>query len=391
MSNKTRFGLITGAALASALVLAVLAASSAFSDSTDQCPRVADQPRTGCAPPSGGTDVIIWSRYAEVSAMTEGQIDELTSYGVDGYSFQLSYVPGLGGSEAKFASTLSGAQTFANNHPELKIYLSTRIRQHTVGAPMPLGSDSAWSTFATQVGRMSDAAETSAIYGIGFDGEQAGPTPSLWENSQHSPLSAAQAEAKAVERGQQIEAAIDNSVPIIQYYLHTEGSWNDNVQCQVNDDCGGIFGNNLGNEWAEGLSSDGHEFTYIDSIFYKSPHTNVPCIYASPCSTDAAKWENAMRQNADGWDDLGLPANAYVTPFIQLSNGPNATSRCNGGPPPPAFDAARAPAQFLTQATQANTWAQNDLVAVYHQGPFFPANCDFEWSDYESGLLAASD
>jgi hypothetical protein len=377
---------------ASAAVLAVFTAGFATSTAS-----------AAVAPAATTTDsadgMIFWLRCDRIAALTDAELDEWKSRGVDGFACMVGQLRGMGGTQ-DFTSDPT-ANLDADNYSlqkelqdsdivgranarGMKMYLGTKLVNY-FNRSTPLSDwfdDAGWANAVLP--KMSDlagAAKALGFAGLAFDQElypQTGNVESAswdWDYPGNTHTES-EVRAEATQRGQQLMSTIVGAFPgaeLVAYDVEFPDTWEALVQGVVNGEQG-AFASRLDINFWDGLTSvDGYgAIRLIDAIFYKSPQVGT---WDAALQYNANRLASLLSQRFSNWDYAS--SRVYLSPFSWIDPGPNAT----------AFDDARPPGYVRDQLLAFRKWGMGGEFANYVYNDNLTS---FDYSPYVAAMQEAS-
>jgi hypothetical protein len=353
--------------------------------------------------PAPGTDsadrLILWVGCDHVIELTDAELDEWKSHGVDGFVCMTGHLRGMGGSQdftgnpaAKLRSHRYALQRELRDSDivgrarqrGMKMYLGAYLVNY-FNPSTPLADwfdDAGWSQVVLpKVSDLAGAARQLGFAGLAFDSElypQAGDVESAswdWDYPGNTHAEA-MVRAKAKRRGSQVMHAILNQFPRVElmaYDVKFPETWEATVQGVVNGEQD-AFASRLDIDFWDGMTSvDGYRaIRLIDAIFYKSSHVGT--------------WDSALQYNANtlaallsrrlsNWDYAS--SRVYLSPFSWIDPGPAESD----------FDDARSAAEVREQLLAFRKWGMGGEFADYVYDDNLSA---FDYSPYASAMQEAS-
>jgi hypothetical protein len=349
--------------------------------------------------PDAADRLIFWKGCEQVVSLTDAQLDEWNSRGVDGFACMIERLRGLGGSQAFTGDP--AADLSASDYELQRLIRDSRIaeRAEARGMKLYLGlklsnylntatpleewfDDAGWSAEVLPAVRdLAAAARQLGFAGLAIDQElypqQGGVETATWAwNYPGNVHSEAEVRAKAKQRGEQLMSAILDGFPgaeLAVYWAFFPGDWNDLVQEEVNG--AEDFADELLHlDFWDGMTRvEGYRaIRFWANIFYKSPHRgtwdsaltyNQNAVFAT-LSRGLSNWEHASRR-------------VYVSPFSWIDGGPNDES---------GFDDARPPDYVREQLLAFRKWGMGGEFANFAYGSL----SEFDYSPYTDAIQDAS-
>jgi len=338
--------------------------------------------------------MVFWTRCDDVAALTDAQLDEWKSRGVDGFVCMVGYLSDLGGKHhfTGVAGASLAGQRYALQRRLRDADLAGRASRR--GIKLYLGfyaanyfnritpfadwfDDRDWSrAVLPRVRQLASAARRLGFAGLALDQELYSDERATWDwdyrGNSHSE-SAVRATVK--RRGAQLMRAMVRGFPGLQlmaYHTKVPGSWEELVQERVND-LPDVFGDNVQIDLWDGLSSvRGYRaIRWMDAIFYKSPQ--LP----------DASWDAALQYNANA---------VYSVLSRRFSNWRYASSRLHLSPfgwisdGETDFERAQEPDYVAEQLEAFRRWGTGGEFANYA----FNGLEVFDYTPYLPAMRAAS-
>jgi len=343
--------------------------------------------------------IIFWLGCDQIARLTDAQLDEWKSSGVDGFVCMVGHLRGMGGTQnftgdpkARLRGDSHALQRRLRNTEigerardrGMKLYLGAKLVNYSNRAT-PLRDwfdDRGWRR--TVLPRMSDlaaAAKLLGFAGLAFDQElypQRGNVESAtwdWDYPGNT-HSEAQVRAKAKQRGGQLMRTLLEAFPGIEltaYDVQFPETWEAVVQGVVNDE-EDAYAARLDIDFWDGLTNvEGYSaIRLVDAIFYKSSHLET--------------WDSALRYNAvalagllsrrfSNWGHAS--SRVFLSPFSWIDPGPGEG----------AFDDARSPDVVLEQLLAFRKWGMGGEFANY---VFDDHLSTFDFSPYIDAIREAS-
>lgn len=322
------------------------------------------------------------------------------SRGVDGLVVQTKYLDEMGGTEMWTSdpnAPLSGVidegadvhvmqrklrdSRFAERCHErgIQVYLGMYLSNyHNLQTPLKVWTDDTGWKQVTQLARdFAGAAKLLGMDGLATDSEMyRDDSRQTWNwDYPGNTQSEATVRALAKQRGKELMEAILAGFPnveIINYRIEIPGSWEEQVQAQVNK-VQGVWNRSVFVDFWGGMVEPGgfYAIYFLDPIFYKSWHIR-------------SGWDEAMQANRDGvrrtlserWSNWSYASTRFfITPFVWIDPGPSAGS----------FDDARPPDYVAAQLDAAHKWGEGRTFGLYTQHID-----DFDYAPYVPAMQRAS-
>ena len=362
---------------------------------TRETPRPNSKPRPRVGPPR----LILWvGCETDVVNLTDSELDQWKSRGVDGFVCMTGRLRDLGGSQdftgdpaANLSSSNYQLQRALRDSDVveraaargMKMYLGVMLTNY-YNPSTPLRDwfdDPGWKTkVLPKLGDMAGAAKLLGFAGIAFDQElypqQGGTETATWEwDYPGNTHSEAQVREQARRRGAEAMDAILAAFPKAEfavYHAFFPGDWRELIQEQVN----GLTNTSTDRVdidfWNGMTSVEGYgAIRFFDSVFYKSSHKG--------------NWDSALTYNQNrvyatfsrrfsNWDYAWSRVN--VSPFAWIDDGPKSSS----------FDDARLPDYVGEQLLAFRKWGMGGEFADFAYAPL----AEFDYSPYVSAMQNAS-
>ena len=362
---------------------------------TRETPRPDAEPRPRVGPPR----LILWvGCEKDVVSLTDGELDEWKSRGVDGFVCMGERLRDLGGSQ-DFTGNPAANLNSSNYRLQralrdsnvveraaargMKMYLGVKLTNYyNPSTPLLDWFDRrGWKTeVLPKLGDVAAAAKLLGFAGIAFDQEmypqKGGAQTATWEwDYPGNTHSEAQVREQARRRGAEAMAAILAAFPKAEfavYHAFFPGDWRELIQEEVNG-LTNTSTDRLDIDFWNGMTSvEGYgAIRFFDSVFYKAPHKG--------------NWDSALtyNQNRDyatfsrrfsNWDYAWSRVN--VSPFAWIDEGPKSSS----------FDDARPPDDVGEQLLAFRKWGMGGEFANFAYAPLD----EFDYSPYVSAMQNAS-
>jgi len=347
----------------------------------------------------GADRVIFWLGCERIAKLTDAELDEWKSRGVDGFVCQVGHLRHMGGTQDFTGDPAASLDT--DNYElqralrdsqiveraaarDMKMYLGTYLVNYS-NLSTPLHDwfdDAGWSDLVLpKMTELAAAAKMLGFAGLAFDQElypQRGNVESASWNWDYpgNTHSEAEVRAKAKQRGAQVMGAIVGAFPgaeLVAYAVEFPETWHEAVQ-QIVNEVPDAFASRLDIDFWDGLSSvEGYgAIRLIDAIFYKSPQVGT--------------WDNALEYNANrlasllsrrfsNWEYAA--SRFFVSPYSWIDPGPQ----------PSSFDDARPPSYVAEQLLAFRKWGMGGELANYVYDDHLET---FDYSPYVGALQAAS-
>jgi hypothetical protein len=338
--------------------------------------------------------MVFWTRCDDVAALTDAELDEWKSRGVDGFVCMVGYLHGLGGANrfTGVARASLAGPTFAlqrrlrdadlaarAGRRRMKLYLGFYASNY-FNSVTPFADwfdERRWSrAVLPRVKELASAARRLGFAGLAVDQELYSDKRASWDwdyrNHGHSE---SRVRAKVRERGAQLMKAMVRGFPgleLMAYYTKIPGSWEERVQERGNH-IPNAFRDNVQIDLWDGLSSvRGYRaIRLMDAIFYKTQQ--LP----------DASWDAALQYNANA---------VYSTLSRRFSNWAYASSRLHLSPfswissGQTDWEQARAPGHVAEQLDAFRKWGIGREFANYAYNGLKV----FDYSPYVSAMRTAS-
>lgn len=378
---------------ATAATLAIVAAARGAATASAQAPPTASKT-------SDSADrTIFWLGCDRIAALTNAELDEWKSRGVDGFACMVGHLRGMGGTQdftGDPSADLSSPRYALQNQLEssdivhraadrgMKMYLGVKLVNYfNSSTPLSDWFDAAgWSQ--SVLPRMTDLAAAAKLLdfkGIAFDQElypQEGNVESAsWDwNYPGNTHTESEVRAEATQRGRQLMHAILGAFPgvdLVAYDVKFPDTWEALVQRVVNGEQG-AFASRLDINFWDGLTSvDGYgAIRLFDAIFYKSPQIGT---WNAALQYNANRLAGLLSHRFSNWDYAS--SRVYLSPFSWIDPGPNAT----------AFDDARPPSYVRDQLLAFRKWGMGGEFANYVYDDHLET---FDYSPYVAAMQEAS-
>jgi hypothetical protein len=334
--------------------------------------------------------MVLWTGCNEVAALTDAELDEWGSRGVDGFVCMVGYLHGLGGS-SRFTGEAGASLRRRSYELQRRLRdsdLATRARRR--GMKLYLGlyasnyynratpfaawfDDRRWvREVLPGIEDMAAAARRLGFAGLALDQElYANDDSATWDwNYPGNTRPEQRVRAKVKQRGAELMRAMVRGFPrleLMAYYTKVPGSWEELVQERGND-LPEVFADNIQIDLWNGLSSvRGYRaIRWMDAIFYKTPQLGE------------ATWEAALQYNANAvYSVLSrrfsnwayASSRLHLSPFSWISSGTTDWERARD----PGYVAEQLEAfrKWGTGREFAN-YAYNGLQ-VFDYEPYLPA------------------
>jgi hypothetical protein len=357
----------------------------------------------GAQSPVAGADsadrMIFWLGCDEVAALTDAELDEWKSRGVDGFACMAGHLRGMGGTqdftgdrEARLRGKHYALQRRLHNSHivqraaarGMKMYLGAKLVNY-YNRSTPLADwfdDAGWSQqVLPKMADLAGAAKLLGFAGLAFDQELYPQTGNVEEASWDwdypgNTHTEAEVRAEATKRGQQLMSTILGAFPgaeLAAYDVEFPESWEAVVQNVVNGEQD-AFASRLDIDFWDGMTSvDGYgAIRLIDAIFYKSPQIGT---WDSALQYNANRIAALLSRRLSNWDYAS--SRIYLSPFSWIDPGPNAT----------AFDDARPPSYVRDQLLAFRKWGMGGEFANY----VYSQNLEtFDYTPYVAAMQEAS-
>ncbi len=367
----------------------------------------------GMAPPAAGAavraaatttsdsadEMIFWLRCDRIAALTDAELDEWKSRGVDGFACMIGHLRDMGGTQdftGNPAANLDGSNYSLQRELRdtdivgrakargMKMYLGTDLVNY-FNRSTPLCDwfdDACWSNQALpKVRDLAAAAKLLGFAGLAFDQElypqQGNVEDASWDwDYPGNTHSEAQVRAAAARRGSQLMSTILGSFPgaeLLAYDVELPQAWNSLVQKVVNGEQD-AFASRLDVDFWNGLTSvDGYgAIRLMDAVFYKSPQVGT---WDSALQYDANRVASLLSRRFSNWDYAS--SRVYLSPFSWIDPGPKSGDS----------DDARSPAYVHDQLLAFRKWGMGGEFSnfVYNENLK-----TFDYSPYVAAMQQAS-
>jgi hypothetical protein len=359
--------------------------------------------RAGAQASNAGNDsadrLIFWKGCEQVVSLTDAELDEWKSWGVDGFACMTGRLRGLGGSQ-DFTGDPDANLRGSNYELQrlirdsriveradargMKLYLGVKLSSYWNTAT-PLGEwfdDAGWSELVLPEMRdLAAAARQLGFAGLAFDQElypqRSGVRTATWRwDYPGNTHTEAEVRAKATRRGEQLMSAILDGFPgaeLAVYWAFFPGDWNEVVQEQ-NYGTANASSARLDIDFWDGMTRvEGYTaIRFWDNMFYKSPHKGT--------------WDGALTYNQNAvsatlsrrfsnWDYAS--SRIHISPFSWIDPGPSEAS---------GFDDARPPDYVREQLLAFRKWGMGGEFANFVYGSLN----GFDYSPYVRAMQEAS-
>ncbi len=343
--------------------------------------------------------LILWvGCETDVVTLTDRELDEWKSRGVDGFVCMGERLRDLGGSQ-DFTGNPAASLKSSNYRLQralrdsnvveraaargMKMYLGVKLTNYfNPSTPLLDWFDRrGWQTkVLPKLGDVAAAAKLLGFAGIAFDQEmypqKGGTATATWEwDYPGNTHSEAQVREQARRRGAEAMDAILAAFPKAEfavYHAFFPGDWRELIQEKVNG-LTNTSTDRLDIDFWNGMTSvEGYgAIRFFDSVFYKAPHKG--------------NWDSALTYNQNrvyatfsrrfsNWDYAWSRVN--VSPFAWIDEGPKSS----------AFDDARPPAYVGEQLLAFRKWGMGGEFANFAYAPLD----EFDYSPYVSAMQNAS-
>jgi hypothetical protein len=359
-------------------------------------PRSPEAPKAGADSADG---MIFWLRCDRIAVLTDAELDEWESRGVDGFVCMVGQLRGMGGTQdftgnpatelrhRRYAlqRRLRNSEIVERARTRgMKMYLGTKLVNY-FNRSTPLSDwfdDAGWANAVLP--KMSDlagAAKLLGFAGIAFDQElypQRGNVETAswdWDYPGNTHTEA-EVRAEATKRGRQLMHAILGDFPraeLVAYDVEFPGAWEAAVDRLVNGE-ENAFSSRLDINFWDGLTSvDGYQaIRLFDAIFYKSPHVGT---WDAALQYNANRLASLLSRRFSNWRYAS--SRMFVSPFSWIDPGPNPT----------AFDDARPAAEVRDQLLAFRKWGMGGEFANYVYNDNLTS---FDYSPYVAAMQEAS-
>jgi hypothetical protein len=343
--------------------------------------------------------LILWvGCETDVVGLTDSELDEWKSRGVDGFVCMAKHLRDLGGSqdftgdpEANLSSSnyrLQRALRDSNVVERaaargMKMYLGVKLANYyNPSTPLLDWFDRrGWKTkVLPKLGDVASAAKLLGFAGIAFDQEmypqKGGTATATWEwDYPGNTHSEAQVREQARQRGAEAMDAILAAFPKAEFAVlqaFFPGDWRELIQEQVNG-LTNTSTDRLDIDFWNGMTSvEGYgAIRFFDSVFYKGPHKGS---WDSALTYDLNRDYATFSQRFANWDYAW--SRVQVSPFAWIDAGPKSSS----------FDDARPPDYVRKQLLAFRKWGMGGEFADYAYAPLD----EFDYSPYVSAMQNAS-
>lgn len=343
--------------------------------------------------------MIFWLGCDRVAELTDAELDEWKSRGVDGFVCMVGHLRGMGGTQdftgdpkTKLRHANYALQRRLRNSEivdragdrGMKMYLGTYLVNYYNRAT-PLSdwfNDRGWSEVVRpKVSDFAGAASLLGFAGLAFDQElypQKGNVESAswnWDypGNRHSE---AEVRSQAKLRGAQLMRTILGAFPkveLVAYDVEFPDGWEEFVQGVVNGEQDAIE-DRLDIDFWDGLTSvDGYDaIRFIDAIFYKSAHLGT---WDAALQYNANRVAGVLSRRLTNWDYAS--SHVYLSPFSWIDPGPSASD----------FDDARPSDYVREQLLAFRKWGMGGQFANYVYDDHLET---FDYSPYISAMQEAS-
>ena len=343
--------------------------------------------------------MIFWLRCDRIAQLTDAQLDEWKSRGVDGFACMVGHLRDMGGTQ-DFTGDPSASLDGDNYSLQRELRDSDIVaRAKARGMKMYLGADlvnyfnratplcdwfddACWSDHALpKIRDLAGAAKLLGFAGLAFDTElypqQGNVEDASWNwDYPGNTHTEAQVRAAAARRGSQLMSTILGSFPgaeLLAYDVELPQAWNSLVQKVVNGEQD-AFASRLDIDFWNGLTSvDGYgAIRLMDAVFYKSPQVGT---WDSALQYNANRVASLLSRRLKNWDYAA--SRVYLSPFSWIDPGPKSGDS----------DDARSPAYVRDQLLAFRKWGMGGEFAnfVYNENLQ-----TFDYSPYVAAMQQAS-
>jgi hypothetical protein len=350
-------------------------------------------------PTDSADGMIFWLSCDRIAQLTDAQLDEWKSRGVDGFVCMAGHLRNMGGTQ-DFTGDPTNLLTGSNyalqrqlrdsnivgraNARGMKMYLGAKLVNYYNRAT-PLSDwfdDAGWSqTVLPKISDLAGAAKLLGFAGVAFDQElypQVGNVEeATWDwNYPGNTHTEAEVRAEARDRGEQVMSAILGAFPgaeLIAYDVQFPETWEAEVQDVVNDEQDAYAARLDINFWNGMTSVDGYgAIRLVDAIFYKSPHIGT---WDSALQYNANRLAALLSKQFSNWDYAS--SRVYLSPFSWIDPGPSSSE----------FDDAHSPDYVRDQLLAFRKWGMGGEFANY----VYDQNLQtFDYTPYVSAMQEAS-
>ncbi len=355
--------------------------------------------QSGVAGADSADRMIFWLGCDEVAQLTDAELDEWKSRGVDGFVCMVGHLRGLGGTQdfTGDPKTRLGRKHYALQRKlrnsdivqraamrGMKMYLGAKLVNY-YNRSTPLADwfdDAGWSDqVLPKLGNLAGAAKLLGFAGLAFDQElypQVGNVEQAswgW-NYPGNTHAEAEVRAQATLRGKQVMSTILNSFPraeLVAYDVEFPETWEALVQGVVNGEQDAYTSRLDINFWDGMTSVDGYgAIRLIDAIFYKSPHIGT---WDSALQYNANRLAALLSRRLSNWDYAS--SRVYLSPFSWIDPGPSSSD----------FDDAHSPSYVRDQLLAFRKWGMGGEFANY----VYSQNLEtFDYTPYVAAMQEAS-
>ena len=349
-------------------------------------------------PKNSADRLIFWTDCEQIVSLSDEELDEWSSRGVDGFACMIGRLQGLGGTEGFTGdptADLSGEgyslqrsirdSRIVQRADErgMKLYLGAFLA-NTNNAATPLVDwfdDGGWTgQVVPRMRELAAAARLLGFAGVAFDQElypQAnGATTATWDwdypGNTHSET---EVRAQVKERGAELMTALLEDFPDLElavYHFAFPGDWQELVREEVSGNEGTSTKTVHIDFWDGMTSVEGYRaIRFWDSIFYKVPHRGS---WEEALTYNQNRVQATLSQHLSNWDYAS--ERVYVSPFSWIDSGPEEGE----------FDDALPPDEVEEQLLAFRKWGMGGEFANF----VFGSLTGFDYSPYLDALREAS-
>jgi hypothetical protein len=343
--------------------------------------------------------MIFWLDCDRIVKLTDTELDEWKSRGVDGFVCMVGHLRGLGGKQdfsgdpaAKLRQSRYALQRRLRNSDivgrakarGMKMYLgSYLVNYYNQATPLSDWFDDAgWSkAILPKIGDLAGAAKLLGFAGLAFDQElypqEDNVEAASWDwdypGNTHTER---EVRAAAKQRGSEVMSTILDAFPgveLVAYDVELPEGWEALVQGVVNGESD-AFASRLDIDFWDGLTSvDGYgAIRLIDAIFYKSAHIGS---WDSALQYNANRLAGLLSRRLSNWDYAA--SRVFLSPFSWIDPGPSTGD----------FDDARPPSDVGDQLLAFRKWGMGGEFANYVWNENLGT---FDYSPYVGAMQEAS-